>query len=166
MKKTVSVFGGGGEAAGETIECANNLGRNLAENDVAVVCGGKEGVMEAVSRGVREGGGLCIGIIPSMDKGEANRYVDVALPTGMGYARNIFVASAGDACIAFSGSTGTLSEIALALNNGKTVFIVEDSGGVCGGIRDLLEGIKHPGEVVYTRMSEVCGDVLGHLKLC
>jgi uncharacterized protein (TIGR00725 family) len=47
--------------------------------------------------------------------------VHIAIPTGLGIARNILVVRASDALIAFPGSYGTLSEIALALNLGKTV---------------------------------------------
>ncbi len=77
--------------------------------------------MEAACRGAREGGGTTVGILPGSDRGEANPYVDVALPTGLGEARNALVVRAADAVIAVGGGYGTLSEIALALKAGKPV---------------------------------------------
>ena len=47
--------------------------------------------------------------------------MDVALPTGLGEARNALVVRAADAVVAVGGGYGTLSEIALALKAGKRV---------------------------------------------
>lgn len=77
--------------------------------------------MEAACRGARSQGGLTIGILPGDDRDEANDYVDVAIPTGMGEMRNALIVRAVDAVIAVSGEFGTLSEIALALKLGKRV---------------------------------------------
>ena len=78
--------------------------------------------MEAACRGARSQGGLTIGILPGEDRDEANAYVDVAIPTGMGEMRNALIVRAADAVIAVSGEFGTLSEIALALKLGKRVI--------------------------------------------
>ena len=77
--------------------------------------------MEAACRGARSGGGATIGILPGLDRADANPYVDVAIPTGLGEARNALVVRAADAVIALGGGYGTLSEIALALKAGKRV---------------------------------------------
>lgn len=86
-----------------------------------LVCGGLEGVMEAACRGAKEAGGTTIGILPGTDRGAANPFVDVAVPTGLGEARNALVVRAADALVAVGGGYGTLSEIALALKAGKPV---------------------------------------------
>ena len=65
--------------------------------------------------------------------------------------------------VAFQGSTGTLSEIALALNNDKTVFIVEDSGGVCEKITSLLEDNEKAGLIKKTTLKKVADDVINTL---
>ena len=83
--------------------------------------GGLGGVMEAACRGARDAGGTTIGILPGADRSAANAYVDVAIPTGLGEARNALVVRAADALIAVGGAYGTLSEIALALKAGKRV---------------------------------------------
>jgi hypothetical protein len=77
--------------------------------------------MEAACRGARGGGGTTVGLLPGTDRGTANEFVDVAIPTGLGEARNALVVRAADALIAVGGGYGTLSEIALALKGGKRV---------------------------------------------
>ena len=87
-----------------------------------LVCGGLGGVMEAACRGASEAGGVSIGILPGSDRGAANRFVEVAIPTGLGEARNAFVVRSADAVVAVGGGYGTLSEIAFALKAGKPVI--------------------------------------------
>jgi hypothetical protein len=77
--------------------------------------------MEAACRGAREAGGVTIGILPGADRGAANRFVEVAIPTGLGEARNAVVVRSADAVVAVGGGYGTLSEIAFALKAGKPV---------------------------------------------
>jgi uncharacterized protein (TIGR00725 family) len=116
----VSVIGGSTVPEAE-YETARAVGRLLGERGHEIVCGGLTGVMEAVCRGAREAGGRTIGILPGSDRAAANEYVDVAVATGMGNARNALVVLNGDAAIAVDGSTGTLSEVALALDYGRPV---------------------------------------------
>jgi uncharacterized protein (TIGR00725 family) len=97
------------------------VGRLLAERGATVVCGGLGGTMEAACRGARAAGGTTLGLLPGADRSEANPFVTVAVPTGLGEARNALVVRAADAVIALGGGYGTLSEIALALKAGKRV---------------------------------------------
>jgi len=64
---------------------------------------------------------MTVGILPGDDRSAANRFVDAAIPTGLGEGRNVLVVRAADAVIAVGGAYGTLSEIALALKAGKRV---------------------------------------------
>ena len=77
--------------------------------------------MEAACRGAKDAGGLTVGILPGTDRGAANAFVDVAIPTGLGEARNALVVRAADVVIAVGGEFGTLSELALALKSGTPV---------------------------------------------
>ncbi len=86
-----------------------------------MVCGGLGGVMEAACRGAQAEGGTTVGILPGDDRVGTNPFLDVALPTGMGEARNALVVRASDALVAVAGEFGTLSEIALALRTGTPV---------------------------------------------
>lgn len=116
----VAVVGSGAASATERL-LAEQVGRALAESGAVVVCGGLGGVMEAACRGAKAGGGLTVGILPGSDRADANEHVDVAIPTGLGEARNALVVRAADALVAVGGEFGTLSEIALALQAGKPV---------------------------------------------
>jgi uncharacterized protein (TIGR00725 family) len=78
--------------------------------------------MEAAARGAKAAGGLTIGILPGIDAGDANCFIDIAIPTGMGQARNVVNVMAAGAVIAVSGGYGTLSEIAHALKMGIPVI--------------------------------------------
>jgi len=103
------------------VDAAERVGRALGERGAVVVCGGLAGVMEAACRGAKDAGGATLGILPGLDRSDANPYVDVAVPTGLGEARNALVVRAADALIAVGGEWGTLSEIALAMRAGKRV---------------------------------------------
>ncbi|MFN2617527.1 MAG: TIGR00725 family protein [Thermoleophilaceae bacterium] len=113
---------GAGDARPEQERLAEEVGRRLAQAGAAVVSGGLGGVMEAACRGAREAGGTTVGILPGLDRSAANPFVEVALPTGLGEARNALVVRAADALVAVGGGYGTLSEIALALKGGKPVI--------------------------------------------
>lgn len=132
----VSVIGGS-TVTGEQYATARELGRVLVDRDHEVVCGGLTGVMEAVCRGVRERDGHTIGILPGENRGAANDYVETAIATGMGNARNALVVLNGDAAIAIDGGTGTLSELGLALDYGRPV------AGLDTHRIDGIDGIEH-----------------------
>ena len=110
------------EARPQIVELAEQVGLELAQRGVTVVCGGLGGVMEAVCRGAKSGGGTTIGILPDKDPNMANRYVDFPIVTGLSYARNVIVVNTGLAVIAIGGAYGTLSEIGHALGDGKPVI--------------------------------------------
>jgi len=112
---------GPGEAEPDEIAAAERVGAELARRGAVVVCGGLGGVMEAACRGAKEAGGTTLGILPGTDRGAANPFVDLAVATGLGEARNALVVRAADVLIAVGGAYGTLSEIALALKGGKRV---------------------------------------------
>jgi uncharacterized protein (TIGR00725 family) len=114
----VAVIGPGDEP----IVAAAEVGRLLAERGAVLVCGGLGGVMEGACRGAKEAGGLTVGILPGGDRADANPFVDVVLPTGLGEARNALVVGAADVAIAIGRGYGTLSEVALALKAGKRVI--------------------------------------------
>jgi uncharacterized protein (TIGR00725 family) len=106
----VSVIGGG-RIGPDVAETATAVGELLAQRGHTVVCGGLGGVMEAACRGAKEATGTTIGVLPGEDPTEANEYVDVAVATGLGHARNALVVMNGDAVVAIDGSGGTLSEV-------------------------------------------------------
>ncbi len=121
MIRLISVIGSSA-ATDEEYRLAEEVGKLVASSGYGIVCGGRGGVMEAACRGAKSVGGTTVGILPGNSSAEANPWVDIAIPTGMGEARNALVVAAGEAVIAVGGEYGTLSEIALALKAGKTVI--------------------------------------------
>jgi hypothetical protein len=117
----VAVVGGGTCSPAEAA-LAREVGARLAEAGIGVVCGGGGGVMAAACEGAGGAGGLTIGILPGNDRTAANPWVDIALPTGLGEARNTLVVRSARAVIAIGGEFGTLSEIAFALKLGIPVI--------------------------------------------
>jgi uncharacterized protein (TIGR00725 family) len=113
---------GGGEADPEVAALAYEVGRELARRGAVVVCGGLGGVMAAAAQGVKEAGGVSIGILPDPDRGRANPHLTYTIPTNLGHARNLIIVHAAEALIAVGGSYGTISEAALALKLGKKVI--------------------------------------------
>ena len=128
---------------------AEEVGRAIAEAGAVLVCGGLGGVMEAACRGAHAAGGLTVGILPGRDRDEANRNVDVAIPTGMGEARNALVVRAADAVVAVGGEYGTLPEIALALQAGIPVVGLDTwELGRDGKVVDAVVRAEGPAEAV------------------
>ncbi|QQE13352.1 TIGR00725 family protein [Planctomycetota bacterium] len=110
---------------------AYELGKKLVDHGYYVVSGGRGGVMEAVSKGAHNSEqyecGCVIGYLMGHDASEANEWVDVGVPTGLGHMRNAIVAQS-DAVIAVGGSAGTLSEICFAWIFGRLVIAIEGEG--------------------------------------
>ena len=109
----VSVIGGS-DIDADSRERAHELGVRLGERGHTVVCGGLGGVMAAVCEGATSAGGRTVGILPGDRYDAANEFVETAVATGLGHARNGLVVMNGDAVIAVDGSGGTLSEIGFA----------------------------------------------------
>ena len=134
----IAIVGPGSAQAAE-LEAAEEAGAAVAEAGAGLVCGGLGGVMEAACRGARSRGGLTLGLLPGSDREAANGWVVVAVPTGLGEARNALVVRAADAVVAIGGGWGTLSEIALALKTGVPVVGVGTWEPAIGG--SVPEGI-------------------------
>ncbi|MEK7274292.1 MAG: TIGR00725 family protein [Candidatus Desantisbacteria bacterium] len=100
---------------------AFEVGEKIAEAGCIMVCGGLGGVMEEACRGAKSAGGITVGILPGVDRGYANPYVDIVIATGLGEARNVLVVKSCLSVIAIEGGYGTLSEIAFALRAGVRV---------------------------------------------
>jgi uncharacterized protein (TIGR00725 family) len=140
------------EAAAEQLTAAEAIGSTFGAIGFSVVCGGRQGIMEAVCRGVAGAGGISIGLLPEIDTSGANRYVTIPIATGIGEARNALVARAAFCLVAIGDSFGTLSEVALGLQFGRPVL------GLCGAAR--VHGVRHV-DSVEDAVSAVASLVLG-----
>jgi uncharacterized protein (TIGR00725 family) len=113
---------GASQATDEDLRDAEAVGALLAHAGAIVVCGGRGGVMAAAAKGAAEAGGTVIGMLPGEGRSDANEWVTVAIPTGMGELRNGLIVRSAEAMIAIGGAYGTLSEIALGLSAKLKVY--------------------------------------------
>lgn len=152
---------GGGSCSQEIEHLAFDVGRELAARGAAVVCGGHGGVMQAVCRGAREAAGVTIGILPGNDASAVNPYVDYAIVTGMGEARNVIIVRTSACLIAIGGEYGTLSEVALALKMGVPVVGLGTWELSLPGTsaRAPIECVRDAREAVELAMSRAAGAV-------
>lgn len=124
--KIIAVFGAGNVQEGDREwQTALLIGRELGRRGIIVLTGGLGGVMTAASKGAKEAGGSTVGILPgTRQTSPANKFVDIAIYTGMGEARNAVNVKSCDAAIAIGGEYGTLSEIGLALKSGCPIILL------------------------------------------
>ncbi len=110
----------------EVYDFALQLGGAIVSRNLAIVSGGKGGAMEAVCKGAKQSEntffGATIGILPGDNDKEANEFVDIIIPSGIGIARNTIIINTADVIVSIGGGSGTLSEIAFAWQKGKTIF--------------------------------------------
>jgi len=142
VKKQIGIIGAGSRG-NEIRALAKMVGREVAKRGAFLLCGGLGGVMEAAAYGAKQEGGITLGILPGTLKEEANPWIDLAVLSGMGHARNALIAQSSDALIAVNGEYGTLSEIALGLKMGKPIIVLESKWEIEGA-----HSAKSPPEAV------------------
>lgn len=133
--KQVVVIGSGDESI--FLDTAYGIGRYIAEKRWVLITGGKSGIMEAASKGASEAGGIVIGILPEDTHKTANRYCNIVIPTGIGYARNLPNILSGDVIVSIGGKSGTLSELAYAWQFHKPIISCVFTGGWSGRLAEF-----------------------------
>jgi uncharacterized protein (TIGR00725 family) len=139
---------GASQASEADLRDAEEVGRLLGEAGAIVVCGGRGGVMAAASKGCAEAGGQVIGMLPGEDRSDANEWVTIAIPTGLGELRNGLIVRTADAMIAVGGAYGTLSEIALGLHADKPIYALH-SWEIAG-----VEAVDSPATAVARALAD------------
>ena len=134
----IGVIGAGGDIPDSVKTQAEEVGKLIAQKGGVLFCGGLGSVMKYAAKGAKMNKGLTIGILPTEEK-VANEYIDILIPTDLGYSRNTTVVLASDSLIAINGSTGTLSEIAMAMNYKIPVIVLKGSGGVADMFSEMNE---------------------------
>lgn len=124
--RTVIGIMGGGSCSQVVADGARDMGRLVAEAGHVLLNGGRDaGVMAASAEGAASVGGLVIGVLPTEERECVAPGVTVAIPTGLGDARNAINVLASHVVVAFPGGAGTISEIALALKAARPVVTVD-----------------------------------------
>ncbi len=136
--KQIAVVGNARLTDETLIAISRDVGKILAGINVDLVCGGLGGVMLEACRGFKsvQSSGRTVGILPSYDITTANEFVDIAIPTGLDVGRNQLVVASGAAVIVIGGGAGTLSEIALASQINKPIFLIKNTGGWADKLTD------------------------------
>jgi len=152
----IAVIGPGRDAGEGELAQAEEAGAAIADAGATLICGGLGGVMEAACRGARSRGGFTVGLLPGCDREDANGWVVLALPTGLGEARNALIVRAADAVVAIGGGWGTLSEIAFALRAGVPVVGVDTwelarGGEPVAGVRAVDDAATAVAEALRSR---------------
>ena len=115
-------------------ERAAEAGARLAKLRITLVSGcGSPATRVAAERAVLAGG-LVVSIVPPDTMPPPDWPATVVIPSGMGDARNLLMALAGDACIVIGGRAGTISEVCLAWLHRRPLLPLVG----CGGWSDTL----------------------------
>ncbi len=126
------------EATQEDIECAYEIGKIVGLSGTVLLCGGMSGVMESSAKGAQEVGGLTMGIGPTKNKEDMNKYLDIPVLTGMHAGRNYMNVLSSDILIFINvASPGTLSELAFAIQLEKPIFIINYSSKLKEFLKDF-----------------------------
>jgi uncharacterized protein (TIGR00725 family) len=152
---TIGIMGSAGAIDGDPnrlASLAERLGKAIAERQCVLVTGATTGLPEMVSRAARTHGGLTIGISPAINRREhlevyrmpadAN---DIIIFTGFGLkGRNVVNIRSSDVVIIFGGGMGTLNEFTIAYDEGKTIGVLEGSGGIADHVAEIVSYSRKP----------------------
>ena len=125
VKYVVGVMGPA-KARRKDVENARILGELIARREWVLLTGGRDvGVMHAANQGAKNvPRSLTVGVLPST-RDRVSKYVDVAIITEMGSARNNICVLSSQVIVACGlGGSGTVSEVALALKAGRAVILL------------------------------------------
>ncbi len=132
----IAVIGNKGPISKKLDKLAEEVGTEIAKVGAVLISGGKDGVMEASCRGAKSQNGLTVGIFP-FSSDEANKFVDIKIPTLIGFARNSIVANSADAIIAVGGDVGTLIEILYGVQYSKPIVLLNVPKTASGEVENL-----------------------------
>ena len=117
---------------------AAEAGALLARLGVTVISGCGSPATRVAAERALSAGGTVVSVIPSDEIATADWPCTALIPCGMGDARNLIMALAGDACLVIGGRAGTISEVCLAWLHRRPLLPLTG----CGGWSDGLE--KNP----------------------
>ena len=125
---------GSAEPGSSAYDLAGEAGELLARRGITVVSGcGSPATRVAAERAIGAGG-LVLSIVPPDVMPPADWPATVVIPSGMGDARNLLMALAGDACIVIGGRAGTISEVCLAWLHKRPLLPLVGCGGWSDGL--------------------------------
>ncbi|NIA31336.1 MAG: TIGR00725 family protein [Actinobacteria bacterium] len=151
MRKPVIGVMGGARVSSDVEKIAYELGARIAEEGWILLNGGRDaGVMRASAAGAKSKNGLTIGILPGAFKSDANPFIDIPIVTNMADARNLVNVLSSDVVVACPGSAGTITEVAMALKNGKAVILLQFD------LRSMFALFVENGQLEYVDDAKEC----------
>ena len=150
QKPIIGVMGGA-DVSSEIYRMVFELGERIAREDWILLNGGRDaGVMRASAEGAKKENGLTIGVLPGANADGANPFIDLAIVTNMGDARNAVNVLSSDVVVVCPGGAGTISEAALALKSEKPVIFFRMETG------DLFQKYSDTGLLVTAHSPIEC----------
>lgn len=148
----VAVIGYSGDLCDTKISGISDIcvktGEAIAESGHVLWSGGRNGVMELVSKGAKNKNGKIFGILPwepGNENSVPNDYLDFPIFTGLDFATRSFVLLKNvDIVISIGGGSGTAIEIFAAYSYGKKIVFFENTGGWTDNIISLFKKTTRP----------------------
>ena len=174
-ERIVTVFGSSRPRESDAeYEEARELGRMLAVSGFSVCSGGYGGVMAAVSRGAKEGGGKTYGVTAEFFGASANSWIDEEVRVGTWQERLFELIRMAHGFVACRGGTGTLVELAVVWEMLNKAVMTARPFAVLGNfwepvldrVREVELGRPAPWGEANERLVYVAttpGDVANHL---
>ncbi|MBD3202950.1 hypothetical protein GF327_01540 [Candidatus Woesearchaeota archaeon] len=149
MKKVIGVMGSAGVDDKNLRLKAYEIGKHIAKNSYFLLTGATTGLPYEAVKGAKSEGGFVVGISPARNKkshkNKFNKPIkchDLIIYTGQGYeGRNLINIRSCDAVIFINGGIGTLNEFTIAYKEGKIIGILDESGGICNLIKEIVDSL-------------------------
>lgn len=125
---------GSAEPGSSAYDLAGDAGQLLARLGITVVSGCGSPATRIAAQRAQAAGGLVVSVITDADMPPPDWPATVVIPCGMGDARNLIMALAGDACIVIGGRAGTISEVCLAWLHHRPLLPLTGCGGWSDGL--------------------------------
>ncbi|MEA3342898.1 MAG: hypothetical protein U9Q92_01910, partial [archaeon] len=168
----------------ETLEKSREIGALIANHGHTLITGGCPGIPHEAARAAHENNGKTIAYSPARDIEEHKELsypTDctsefIFIPEEYSHAknhdiykkyRNVSSVRACDAAIIISGKIGTLNEFTIAYDLGKTIGILEGTGGITQHLKQLIADLnkKTNAKIIYSKEpKELIANILEALK--
>jgi uncharacterized protein (TIGR00725 family) len=148
-----------GHCAPDAFEKAKELGAEIVKHGAILTSGATTGFPYWVAIGVKEAGGISIGLSPAASEVEHVKkyklpidYFDLIVYTGFGYSgRNLMLTRASDAVLIGCGRMGTLNEFTIAFEDHKPIGVLLGTGGTTDMIPSMVEASHRTAKIVYSK---------------
>ncbi|MDO8659775.1 MAG: hypothetical protein Q7K54_04200, partial [Candidatus Parcubacteria bacterium] len=145
-----------GHCGVDALDKAKELGREIARQGAVLVTGATTGFPLWAAMGVKEVGGISIGVSPASSEREHVEvyklpldYMDLIIYTGFGYSgRDILLTRCADAVICGCGRIGTIHEFTIAFEDSKPIGIFEGPWEMGGQLKDIMDKSHRPNKKI------------------